>query len=183
MNGPLLKRLTVLLSVDRPLDSADSPIDMAVGARLQPLGKRVVFIVADVLAGFSQKFQRLVQTAGMIGQFINRRMVFRIFTVFNRCLFDLIDRRIDPADRFDLILSLRPIAGAMFDHPPGRTQIGKRMQVIRMGTKGIHAARGAGPGCPGKYEKQGRKYAEETLDLELHFHEKEILSKKMIPVV
>src|ERR1700677_3638524 len=171
------------LRVNRPFDSADSPIDMAISASLKPLGKNIVFIMADVLPGLPKEIQRLVQTAGLIGKLIDRRMVLQVLAVFNRRLPDLIDRGIYPVNGCDFVLSLYPVTGTMLDHPPRSTQVGKRMQIVRMRAKGIQFAGSIGPGCSKEPQKQYRTHAEETLGLHLHFHEKEILSYKMIPVV
>ncbi len=78
---------------------------------LQTLRKPVVFVMADVLAGFPEKFQRLVQTAGMICRFIQRGMILQVLTVFNSRFPYLPDRGIDPANRLDLIHGLAQLPG------------------------------------------------------------------------
>src|SRR5713226_5801852 len=102
---------------DGLLHCHDSTVDVVVSAGLQALRKPVVLIVADVLACFTQEIKRRMQTAGMIGVLVDRRMVFQVLSIFNGCFPDLADSGIDTADRFDLVYRLRPVTGTMLDHP------------------------------------------------------------------
>jgi hypothetical protein len=168
------------------LHRANSPIDMPIRTSLQTLGEGIVLIMADVLTRLPQKIKRLMQPAGMIGQLIDRRMVFQVLTVFNRSLLDLIDRRIDPPDAFDLIPGLNPVTRTMLDHPTRGPQIGQRVQIIRMLTKRRGVASDIFPhaacricrdstcriGLLRTEDTQTRQDAdvEKTLDFHLHFH-------------
>src|SRR5580698_7451700 len=129
--------------------------------------------MADVQPGLSQEIQRLVQATVMVRKLVDRRMVLQVLAIFDGSLLDFIDRLIDPTDRFDLILGLYPVAGTMLDHPPRSAEIRKRMQIIRMFTKAIYGAGGIGPRRSTKPDEKYCTYIKETLDLHLHFHERE----------
>ena len=117
----------------------------------------------------------------MIGDLIDRRMILQILAVLDRCLPDLTDRRIDPMNRFDLILRLRPITRPVLDHPAGSAQIGESMQIIGMRTEIIRTGGGIRPDGSEKTNTRYRTSAEKTLHLQLNFHVKEILSLIMNP--
>jgi hypothetical protein len=62
-----------------------------IGFCLEALCERIVFVMADVLAGFPEIIEGGMQAARLIRDLIHPRVVVQVLSVVDRSLFDLID--------------------------------------------------------------------------------------------
>lgn len=99
---------------------------------LQTTGIGPVFARHDVIACVMQQVICGMQASGVIEAFLNRGMVFNIFTVVNRSLPDFVNSGVDLAYCDSLMRCNGRVGRAVLDHPSGRAQIGQRVQIAGM---------------------------------------------------
>jgi hypothetical protein len=110
--------------MERPSDGSYRPVDVVIGFCLETLREGIVFVMADVLAGFPEIVEGGMQPARLIRDLIHPRVIVQVLSVVDRSLLDLIDGCVDPADCLLLIDGLLPVARAVLDHPACGAEIG-----------------------------------------------------------
>src|SRR5271163_1933269 len=104
---------------------------------LEALGIRVVLFFAAIRDRAIDEFLGFVQPAGPIEVRIDRRMVGDVLAVINRGRFDFFDGIVDFVDGGLFLLVEFAAAGALFNQGAGGTQVGQRVQIVRVLTRSV----------------------------------------------
>ena len=83
-------RAVRFLGMQCPSDGANRAVDVVIGFCLKALREGVVFVMADVLAGFPEIVEGGMQPARLVRGLIHPRVVVQVLSVIDGSLFDLL---------------------------------------------------------------------------------------------